>query len=64
MSENNSSNTVIIGCQNITDIDGYFFSNPILNSSSILAVRKDSKRDTLPLVALNENYTTKANNAI
>ena len=64
ISENNNSNTVIIGCQNITDIDGYYFSNPILNSSSILAVRKDSKRDTLPLVALNENYTTKANNAI
>lgn len=64
MSENDNSNTVIIGCQNITDIDGYYFSNPILNSSSILAVRKDSKRNTLPLVVLNENYTTKENNGI
>ena len=59
MSENDNSNTVIIGCQNITDIEGYYFSNPILNSSSILVVRKDSKRNTLPLVVLNENYTTK-----
>ena len=64
MKENDNSNTVIIGCQNITNIDGYYFSNPILNSSSILATRKDSKRNSLPLVVLNENYTTKANNAI
>ncbi len=48
ISENDNSNTVILRCQNITGVDGYYFSIPILNSSSVLAVRKDSKRNTLP----------------
>ena len=57
-------NNVSIGCQNITNKEGIYFSEPILKSSSVLAVRKDSKRDILPLTALYGNFTGKNNNII
>ena len=60
----NVNNNVSIGCQNITNKEGIYFSDPILNSSSVLAVRKDSKRDLLPITALYGNYTEKNNNII
>ena len=33
------------------------FSNPLYNTSVVLAVRVDSKKDMIPLVAVNENFT-------
>ena len=53
-----------IGCQNISNTTGIYFSNPILNSSSVLAVRKDGIRSTLPLVVLDENYNKKNGNVM
>lgn len=50
-------NNVNIGCQNISSIEDRYFSNPILNTSSVLAVRKDSIRSELPIEVLNGNYT-------
>ena len=55
---------VYIGCQNITTKDNIYFSNPILNSSSVLAVRKDSIRSRLPITVLNGNYSKKTENKI
>ena len=57
---------IILGYQNITGekAGDYFFSDPILTSYSVLAVRKDGKRENLPLTALNENYTQKADNKL
>ena len=57
-------NNVSIGCQNITNKEGIYFSDPILKSSSLLAVRKDSVRDLLPITTLYGNYTEKNNNII
>lgn len=50
-------NNVNIGCQNISSTEDRYFSNPILNTSSVLAVRKDSIRSELPIEVLNGNYT-------
>ena len=57
-------NNASIGCQNITNKEGIYFSDPILKSSSVLAVRKDSVRDLLPITTLYGNYTEKNNNII
>lgn len=50
-------NNVNIGCQNISSTEDRYFSNPILNTSSVLAVRKDSIRSELLIEVLNGNYT-------
>ena len=53
--EINSENPdVYLGCKNITNNN--YFSNPILNSSSVLAVRKDSIRKLIPIKVLDGNY--------
>ena len=48
---------VNIGCQNISSTKDRYFSNPILTTNSVLAVRKDSVRSDLPIEVLNKNYT-------
>lgn len=57
---------VILGYQNITGekAGDYYFSDSILTSRSILAVRKDGKKENLPLTALDQNYTKKDGNAL
>ena len=61
----NSTFHTYVGCKNITeDSEGNYFSKPILNSTSILSVRQDSIRNTLPLVVLDENYKEKDGNKI
>lgn len=61
----NSSFHAYVGCKNISeDRENNYYSKPILNSSSILSVRKDSIRNTLPLVVVDENYKEKEGNKI
>ena len=57
---------IILGYQNITGekAGDYFFSDSILTSYSVLAVRKDGKRGNLPLTALDKDYNQKANNML
>ena len=57
---------VILGYQNITGekAGDYFFSDSILTSYSVLAVRKDGKRGNLPLTALDKDYNKKADNKL
>ena len=57
---------VILGYQNITGekAGNYYFSDSILTSRSILVVRKDGKRENLPLTALDQNYNKKDGNAL
>ena len=66
--DSSSEGKVSIGCQNITsDGNRVYYSTPILNSSSVLAVRKDNKKstlNTLPIVALDGNYREKNGNNI
>jgi len=50
---------VFIGYQNITETEGLYFSKPIYNGTSILAVRPDSIRSQLPLNVLDANYNQK-----
>ena len=61
----NSTFHTYVGCKNITeDSEDNYYSKPILNSTSILSVRQDSIRKTLPLVVLDENYKEKDGNKI
>ena len=57
---------VILGYQNITGekAGNYYFSDSILTSYSVLAVRKDGKRGNLPLTALDKDYNQKADNML
>ena len=57
-------NNISIGCKNITIKEGIYFSDPILKSSSVVVIRKDSKRNILPIIALYGNFTEKKNNII
>ena len=53
---------VNIGFQIITEKENLYFSKPIYNGTSILAVRPDSIRNTLPITVLDGNYQQKKNN--
>ena len=53
---------VNIGYQIITEKENLYFSKPIYNGTSILAVRPDSIRNTLPITVLDGNYQQKNNN--
>ena len=58
----NDKVNVNIGYQNITEKEGLYFSKPIYNGSSILAVRPDNIRSQLPITVLDGNYQQKKNN--
>ena len=57
---------VILGYQNITGAKAgnYFFSDSILDSYSVLAIRKDGRRENLDLTALDKDYKIKADNIL
>jgi len=58
----NDNVNVNIGYQNITEKENLYFSKPIYNGSSILAVRPDNIRSKLPITVLDGNYKQKNNN--
>ena len=58
----NENANVNIGYQIITEKENLYFSKPIYNGTSILAVRPDSIRNTLPITVLDGNYQQKENN--
>ena len=59
-----SHNKINIGCQNISTSNDIYYSYPILNSSSVLAIRKDNFRDNLSFIVLDSNYKEKSGNNI
>ena len=59
---NDADINVYIGYQNITEREGIYFSKPVYNGSSILAVRPDSIRSKLPLTILDANHQQKKEN--
>ena len=58
----NENANVNIGYQIISEKENLYFSKPIYNGTSILAVRPDSIRNTLPITVLDGNYQQKKNN--
>ena len=60
---------IIVGYMNITgetseNYSDYFFSDPILESYSVIAVMTYADQEELPLQALYENYTKKSDNTL